>query len=58
MASVGRHQVRGQRFSPGQVDEWVRASCQRQGVPVVVSDPDVVSRVVVLLTGREVQRAR
>lgn len=42
----------GQLFSPDQVADWVRASCEAQGVPVVVSDPGVVSNVVALATGR------
>ena len=30
-------------------DEWLAASCERQGVPVVITDPGVVRQVVVLL---------
>lgn len=44
----------GQRFTAEQVADWVRASCLAQGVPVVVSDPGVVSDVVALATGRAV----
>ena len=33
------------------VAAWVAASCQAQGVPVAVSDPEVVRRVVTLLGG-------
>ena len=46
----------GQHFTRAQVEAWVRASCDKQGVPVVVSDPEVVARVVVLVTGREAAR--
>lgn len=31
---------------------WVRESCERQGVPVKVTDSLVLRRVVTLLTGR------
>ena len=31
---------------------WVEASCSAQGVPVKVTDPMVVARVGVLLTGK------
>ena len=48
----------GQGFSAAQVEGWVKGSCERQGLPVVVTDPVVVAQVVVLLTGREAQRAR
>lgn len=48
----------GHKFTPAQVEAWVRSSCERQGVPVVVSDPVVVARVVVLLTGREARAVR
>lgn len=39
-------------LTPEQIREWVVASCERQGVPVAVSDASTVHRVVVLLTGR------
>lgn len=42
----------GQRFTREQVAEWVRASCAEQGLPVVVSDPEVIRDVAVLATGR------
>lgn len=42
-------------LTPEQVHEWVVASCERQGVPVAVSDAATVHRVVVLLTGRAPQ---
>lgn len=42
-------------LTPEQVREWVVASCERQGVPVAVSDAATVHRVVVLLTGRAPQ---
>lgn len=29
---------------------WVRRSCEAQGVPTKVTDPDVLARVAVLLT--------
>lgn len=58
MAAMGRCPVTGTGFTPAQVEEWVRGSCERQGVPVVVTDPEVVCRVVVLLTGREARRRR
>lgn len=48
----------GRGFSREQVAAWVRGSCERQGVPVVVTDPGVVASVVMLLTGREAQRRR
>ncbi len=32
-----------------QMVEWLRASCERQGVPVVVRDPSVVAQVAALL---------
>lgn len=48
----------GHKFTREQVEAWVNSSCERQGVPVVVSDPSVVARVVVLLTGREGQQAQ
>lgn len=34
------------------VAAWVLATCQRQGVPVKVSDPAALARVGVLLTGQ------
>lgn len=48
----------GHKFTREQVEAWVRASCERQGVPVVVTDPKAVADVVVLLTGREARSAR
>lgn len=42
----------GHKFDPEQVAEWVRASCTAQGVPVVVSDPEVIRNVTALATGR------
>lgn len=35
---------------------WVAASCEAQGLEVLVSDPGVVARVGVLLGGREAAR--
>lgn len=35
------------------LDAWVRRSCQAQGVPVKVTDPEVVRRVGVLLGATE-----
>lgn len=55
---MGRFPVTGTGFTSAQVEAWVRASCERQGVQVVVTDPEVVRRVVVLLTGREARRRR
>lgn len=49
---MGRLPVTGQPFTREQVATWVKASCDRQGVPVVVTDPSLVADVVVLLTGR------
>jgi hypothetical protein len=43
-------------FTREQVAAWVKASCDRQGVPLVVTDPSVVADVAVLLTGRVAQR--
>jgi hypothetical protein len=34
------------------ITAWVRASCELQGVAVRVTDPQVLGRVAVLLTGR------
>lgn len=48
----------GQGFTCEVVAAWVKESCDRQGVPVVVNDPSVLADVVVLLTGREAQRRR
>ena len=41
--------------TPEQIRAWVEASCAQQGVPVAVTDPATVERIVVLLggTGRE-----
>jgi hypothetical protein len=55
---MGWFPVTGQGFTREQVTAWVSASCARQGVPVVVTDPAVVASVVVLWTGREAQRRR
>lgn len=52
LVPVGWCPVTGQRFTPAQVAAWVQASCEAQGVPVVVADPGVVSDVVALATGR------
>jgi hypothetical protein len=35
---------------------WVMASCARQGVPVKVTDAQVVARVAVLLSGQALRR--
>lgn len=35
---------------------WVMASCARQGVPVKITDAQVVARVAVLLSGRTQRR--
>lgn len=40
------------RVDPQEVAEWVSATCEAQGVPVRVTDPDVVRSVAVLLSGR------
>jgi hypothetical protein len=37
------------KLSPAQVSEWLAASCAAQGVPVRVSDPQVLAQVAVLL---------
>ena len=42
----------GHRFAAEVVADWVRASCAAQGLPVLVTDPGVLSVVAVLLTGR------
>ena len=42
----------GRRYSAETIAAWVTASCAGQGVPVLVTDPGVLSGVVVLLTGR------
>jgi hypothetical protein len=34
-----------------EVAEWVRRSCAEQGVPVTVTDPATIKKVVVLLRG-------
>jgi hypothetical protein len=39
----------GQTFTAEEVENWVRASCAAQGVPVKVADPIVVGRVGALL---------
>lgn len=39
-------------YPPDVVAAWVTASCESQGLPLVVTAPDVVSMVSVLLTGR------
>lgn len=44
--------VIGRRFDDGQVLAWVRASCEAQGVDLVVTDPEAVAVVATLLTGR------
>jgi hypothetical protein len=41
-----------------QIADWLVASCQAQGVPVAVTDPAVVGRVAVLLTGRARRNGR
>ena len=42
----------GHRFAADVVAAWVQASCDAQGVPVLVTDAGVVADVAVLLTGR------
>jgi hypothetical protein len=44
----------GRYFSPEAVAAWVHASCEEQGVPVVVRDPVVLAAVAVLVSGRAV----
>jgi hypothetical protein len=39
----------GQSFTAEEVENWVRASCLAQGVPVKVADPVLVGRVGALL---------
>lgn len=39
----------GQTFTAEEVEEWTRASCLAQGVPVKVADPVLVGRVGALL---------
>lgn len=41
----------------GQVDAWLKASCDSQGVPVVVRDPGIVQQVTTLL-GRTTVKGR
>lgn len=38
-------------LTPEEIRAWVEASCTEQGVPVAVSDPSTLDRVVVLLAG-------
>lgn len=38
-------------LTPEELAEFVRASCERQGVPLKVTDAFVLSRVTALLTG-------
>lgn len=44
-------------LTPEQIRTWTVASCEAQGVPLAVSDPRTLRRVMVLLTGRPPQRA-
>ncbi len=37
------------KLTPAQVSEWLAASCAAQGVPVRVSDPQVLAKVAALL---------
>lgn len=46
MSSKGRAE---RRATSSEVEAWVRGSCQRQGVPVKVTDTDVIERVIALL---------
>lgn len=41
-----------QYYPPDVVGAWIAASCEAQGLPVMVTAPGVVSMVSVLLTGR------
>ena len=43
-------------LSPQQIRDWLDASCRQQGVSVSVTDPVVLDRVAVLLTGRAARR--
>lgn len=40
------------RMSSDELAAWVTASCVAQGVPVKVTDPHLLAKVGVLLTGR------
>lgn len=44
------------RVDPEAVRAWLRLHCAAQGVPVQVTDPDVIRNAVVLLTGRAAGR--
>jgi hypothetical protein len=48
---VARDTVVSVAFDPLAVRRWVERSCAAQGVPVEVTDPSVLARVVVLLGG-------
>lgn len=43
-------------LTEAELARWVMASCARQGVPVKVTDAQVVARVAVLLSGRAQRR--
>lgn len=39
-------------LTPEQIRDWLVSSCERQGVPVTITDPRIVADVAVLLSGR------
>lgn len=48
----------GYGLPPASVTAWLRASCERQGVPVLVRDPAVLAQVAALLGRHPVSRPR
>lgn len=52
------------RLTPEELAAWVTASCERQNVPVKITDDDAVAKVAALLSdgrarpGRQAKRAR
>lgn len=45
-------------FDTAEFTAWLRASCERQGVPVTVTDPAVIAQVVTLAGARGPQPRR
>jgi hypothetical protein len=48
---TGRNSADAAPKQPWDLGAWVRTSCEAQGVPVKISDPAVVAKVVTLLGG-------
>lgn len=45
-------------YDRGEFTAWLTASCQSQGVPVIISDPSVIEQVAVLLGQPDIRRRK